>query len=298
MEHNGFGCSDTCTVDELRRTKEPVKVKPSGNVGIWVVASYFNHACVANAHRAFSGDCMIVRATKDIGKGKEMFITYRSPHDDYVTNQEVLEKVWKFRCGCATCTAEEKTSAVQRKERQTLTKELISFLEKHQDAARYWSDNATIMRAEKMLAKLDAAYDRKAFANVPRMPLARLGLWLCAVYQTDKNIHKVIDTAHAVLRNMGYGVEVAGQSLRIDRTHCYAEIIDIDAAVYAAHACFSFGNDVMGRQYEAFAKERYLTMNGRCGSSRRRTETLRSCCELERRQTGSFETMVASSSRR
>jgi hypothetical protein len=32
--------------------------------------------------------------------------------------------------------------------------------------------------------------------------------------------------------------------------------------MYAAHACFYYGNLGLGKQYEEFAKERYLTMNG------------------------------------
>ena len=262
MEHNAFGCPNTCTVDELGTKKASKKNDPSGSVGIWVVASYFNHACDANVRRAFFGDIMIVRATKDISKGQEIFIPYRSPEYDYVKTQEAFGKVWKFKCDCGICTAESKTSTTHRKERQALIKEMNSFLEKYADAPRYTADEAMIAKAEKLYAKLEATYDKKSFDKVPRLPLAHLGEWLCAVYQTEKNMHKVIDTAHAVLRNMGYGVTVVGKSLRVDRTHCYAEIVDIDAAMYAAHACFYFRNEAIGKQYETFAKERYLTMNG------------------------------------
>lgn len=75
-------------------------------------------------------------------------------------------------------------------------------------------------------------------------------------------MHKVIDASHRALHDLGYQVEVRGQSLSIDRTYCYAEILDIDAVMYAAHACFYFGKTALGKRYEDFAKEKYSTANG------------------------------------
>jgi hypothetical protein len=260
MEHNCFGGPSTTSVDDIH---SKMADRSTGSVGVWLVASYFNHACDANAFRSYFGDCMIVRATNDIAKDQEILRAYRSPNRDYIRTQEVLEKVWKFQCECGICTAEARTSPAHRKERQGLIEETKIFLENHREPTHYSSDGATIARAEKLYAKLDATYDKKIFTNVPRIPLVELGRWLCVAY-FEHNIHKVIKTAESALNDSGYQVEVhtATQSLRIDRTNCYLDVLEIDVAIYAALAYIYYGNIVIGKQYETFAKERDRTING------------------------------------
>lgn len=259
MDHNCFGCAETRTADALSAAKASDRDEKS--VGVWTVASYFNHACDSNAHRSFMGDMIIVRAAKDIKNGDEIFIAYRAPGFDNDATVEQLQKSWKFRCDCSICTAEAATTVPQHKERKALIKEVAAFLENHRKATDYCSDETTITKAENLYAKLNATYDKKIFANVPRIALAYLGEWICGVYQTEQKMHKVIDASHRVLHDLGYQVEVNGQSLSIDRTHCYAEILDIDAVMYAARACFYFRKTTLGKQYEELAKERYSTAN-------------------------------------
>jgi tetratricopeptide (TPR) repeat protein len=201
MEHNCFGCAETRTADALGAAK--ASDRESKSVGVWILASYFNHACDANAHRSFMGDIMVVRAGKDIKKDEEISIAYRAPEFDYDKTQEELQKIWKFKCDCTICTAEAKTPAPQRKERKALVKEIAAFLDSHRKAIDYCSDKATIAKAEKLYTKLEATYDKKVFTNVPRIALAYLGEWICGVYQTEQNMHKVIDASHRALHDLG-----------------------------------------------------------------------------------------------
>ena len=60
------------------------------NAGIWTKWSMANHSCVPNSARAHLGDLVIVRATKDIKKGEEIFTSYRNDYD-YEQRQAALE---------------------------------------------------------------------------------------------------------------------------------------------------------------------------------------------------------------
>ena len=258
MDHNCFACPSVRTSDTLDKAGN-TKEDDGKSVGVWVKASHFNHACDANARRAFMGDMMIVRATKDIAKDEEISISYRALDDDHTKGQAELEKLWKFKCDCRVCKAENQTSAAQRKARLALLRDMKAFLENHRNPTRYTADKAALAKAESIYNKLDATFDKTLFASIPRVALAHLGEWICAAYQSEPNMHKVIDTANRVLRDLGYGVQVKGKTMRIDRTHCYAETLDIDAAMYAAHACYYYGKAGLGKQYKEFAKEGCMT---------------------------------------
>lgn len=49
---------------------------------MWIKASYINHARVSNAFRSFIGDLMIMHAMKDVAKGTEITMPYRTPDWD------------------------------------------------------------------------------------------------------------------------------------------------------------------------------------------------------------------------
>eukprot|EP00198_Chlamydomonas_reinhardtii_P011672 XP_001701009.1 predicted protein [Chlamydomonas reinhardtii] len=75
--------------------------KPTAT-GLWGLASYFNHACVANAHRYFLGDFLFVRASRDLPAGAEVTITYLNPT---LTWEQRSAKLLRrgFACGCELC---------------------------------------------------------------------------------------------------------------------------------------------------------------------------------------------------
>lgn len=75
--------------------------------GIWVEASFFNHACGYNIHRTRVGRKWIFKTNRDVRKGEELCITYcRDFETDRSTVQErrnMLQLYWGFECQCQSC---------------------------------------------------------------------------------------------------------------------------------------------------------------------------------------------------
>lgn len=61
--------------DAVRETTD----KQFHSCGVWPLASYINHSCNSNARRAFIGDMMIVRATRDLAPDEEINFWYHTP---------------------------------------------------------------------------------------------------------------------------------------------------------------------------------------------------------------------------
>ncbi|TLD28644.1 hypothetical protein PspLS_03954 [Pyricularia sp. CBS 133598] len=73
--------------------------------GIWLLASFINHACIANCSAAYIGDMFILRATVDMEPNTELRATYISipkPEETYGERQELFD-FWGFRCSCELC---------------------------------------------------------------------------------------------------------------------------------------------------------------------------------------------------
>ncbi|KAK7703465.1 hypothetical protein SLS64_009135 [Diaporthe eres] len=51
------------------------------NVGVWHLISHINYSCISNTSRSFIGDMQIVRATRDLEKGSELFMSYQASFD-------------------------------------------------------------------------------------------------------------------------------------------------------------------------------------------------------------------------
>lgn len=73
---------DTFRVQAILRSNgfglDHEKKRSGGSTGVWIHASYANHSCIGNVSRAFIGDMMIVRASRDIRKGDVSFTSKRS----------------------------------------------------------------------------------------------------------------------------------------------------------------------------------------------------------------------------
>ncbi len=125
-------------------------------------------------------------------------------------------------------------------------------------------NRATIAKAEQLYAKMDSTYDKEVFANVPRLSLVNIGMWLIWAYQVPGSYDKCLNAAKKLLHNLGFRVEVQspGQPLRIDCTYCYSDGDEIEAAMCAAFSCFCRDETTLARQYGVFAKERYQIMHG------------------------------------
>lgn len=109
---NVFGCPRTSLESHsAKSTSEPQRRSESHHTcGIFIKASYINHSCYSNARRSFIGDMLVVRATRNIPVGSEIFWWYAipGPNDTYEKTQEKLQN-WGFQCTCAICQQSKKT---------------------------------------------------------------------------------------------------------------------------------------------------------------------------------------------
>ncbi|KAG2441068.1 hypothetical protein HXX76_003921 [Chlamydomonas incerta] len=101
--------------------------KPAAT-GLWGLASYLNHACVANAHRYFLGDFMFLRASRDLPARAELSLTYLSPA---LPPEERAAKLLRrgFACGCELC-AEDAEWRCRRPEQAQQVAELLAALQR------------------------------------------------------------------------------------------------------------------------------------------------------------------------
>lgn len=259
-EYNAFGSPNLRSTDKPQASE--MESDPRSASGVWLTASYVNHACASNAIRSYIGDLMIVRATKDIAKGTEITMPYHAVEMDPVETCKVLQKAWKFKCDCELCIVEAKTVGSDLAQRRQLVREGQAFLTSNRQSALARPGLTTIAKAQRLYDQLKATYDEKLFENMPRLGLIDLGLWLLSAQPQNGNTKIVIDRAIEVLRSCGYGIKLKGRKLEVDRSHCYMHSGAMDAAMHAAHAHYFKGDMVVGRKFEEFGKELYVTRGG------------------------------------
>ncbi|XWW98055.1 hypothetical protein V2A60_006051 [Cordyceps javanica] len=93
--------------------------------GVWLRASYINHACYPNCHRVFIGDMVIVRAARDLAAGTELLATYTepTPFDSLSTAQDKLRR-WEFVCCCDLCEARKRVAEHESARRPSILKKV------------------------------------------------------------------------------------------------------------------------------------------------------------------------------
>jgi len=261
IERNGFGCPEVRSSNAQTITGAKTH-SVFGAVGIWTRASYINHACDGNLRRAFIGDLMIVRASKDIAAGDELFMQYLLPDADNSQTMAKLKNTWGFTCDCAICAAEAQTSPAQARRRKQLIKETAAFMAAHKHTTHRRPSTRVIAEAEQLLRRLQDTYDAPAFTGVPRLALVDLGVWVSRAYGRAPTQQKTIDHAVEVLENLAFAVAVAGDSVVIDSSKGSVEGATVDAAVYAARAYDSLGRARVAEQFILFAEDAYYLLNG------------------------------------
>ena len=202
---------------------------------------------------------MIVRATRDIAADSEILSPYVVADADNTVTQQQYEKVWGFACKCYICTLEAETPETQRKKRQAAISEAKAFFESSSPAS---PTKASVLRAERLFEKIEKTYDETAFKDSPRLGLVDVGIWLCRAYQSTNDPKKLTAAAEAVLRNLGFIMQVEGEKLSVRREFCHLEGSAIEAAMRAAHAYRGMGRKKLGGEIEALGREFYVTMHG------------------------------------
>ncbi|KAJ3535514.1 hypothetical protein NM208_g7101 [Fusarium decemcellulare] len=122
--------------------------------GIWLLASRINHSCVGNCRRSFIGDMHIVRATKDLAAGTELFFSYRTPTllEPYQETQKHLGH-WGFTCNCELCKAKKATPAAVLRRRKVLLNEIGSLFR--------GTNTINVPKVRRSLKSLEETYTEK-----------------------------------------------------------------------------------------------------------------------------------------
>ncbi|KAI6907952.1 hypothetical protein KC318_g4414 [Hortaea werneckii] len=250
IERNSFGFNSRISENLSENEVKNHQVAGNPSTGIWITASYMNHACDGNAARAFLGDMMLVRATKDIAKGQEILIPYLSPDMDHAVTLAPLQQQWSFTCHCAICTAETEVPQTQRDKRTALVKKAEQMLSQHDPDLIGLPDVLVVAEFEELYSRLKEIYDRKLFAKVPRIALVQLGRWLCQSCWNYWEPVKLAETAVGVLRDAGYGIAIVGQELKVDYTHCMILGGAVDGSIYAWTAYARQGERELAEQFK------------------------------------------------
>ncbi|KAF2032819.1 SET domain-containing protein [Setomelanomma holmii] len=146
----------------------------NASTGLWIYAAYINHSCLPNAKKEYIGDLMIVRATRNISAGEEIFHAYDGS-SDYDTRQAALMTTWGFECKCALCKAEKKDSLEVRRKREELRGEADTFV-----AREHWANakRLTIVKAQRISKGIEETYNADRYKYLPKMAGSSIQEWL------------------------------------------------------------------------------------------------------------------------
>jgi tetratricopeptide (TPR) repeat protein len=164
MSRNAFGPGNQFGEDGAR----------NASTGLWVHAAYINHSCVPNAQKEYIGDLMILRATRAITAGEEIFHAYDAS-SDYEARQAALMTTWGFKCECKLCKAEKKDSSEVRSKREELRGEADAFV-----AREHWAGakRFTIIKAQRILRGIEETYNKDRYEGLPKMAGRNIQEWL------------------------------------------------------------------------------------------------------------------------
>lgn len=164
MSRNAFHPGNQFGGDDVR----------SPSTGLWAHAAYINHSCIANAKKEYFGDLIILRATKPIRAGEEIFHTYQDSLD-YDARQTALMTTWGFECRCGLCTAEQADGIEVRNRRLELAGEADAFVEK---TAWAGAKRLAIRKAQRLAQSIDETYDADRYKDLPRRHSENIRAWL------------------------------------------------------------------------------------------------------------------------
>lgn len=144
------------------------------SAGLWVWAAYINHSCVPNVKREHIGDLMIIRTTRSVAAGKEIFGSYDESSDIDV-RQAALMNTWGFECDCRLCSAEKADDPGIRKKRRELANEADAFMERE-----HWAKakRLAVVKAQRLARAIDDTYDDERYRDLPRASKIRIQEWL------------------------------------------------------------------------------------------------------------------------
>jgi hypothetical protein len=255
ISHNVFGCPRSSYLDYIKvRSKSDGIERSHKSSGIWTMASYINHGCVSNVDRSFIGDMMIVRATRDISTGTELFFWYRPCDDDAKEVQDELRKAWGFTCDCPICTDQSQTAGSVLSERRKLFARAAKLFKEAKGIAH----RLPVGKMSKLLSQLEHTYTRPA-NEVPRIRLGHQQFTLSEAYRELDRWQETLEWVQKGLTSLGF-VLVDGQTttepFRIDQWGVVTERL-ITALLCAAEAFNMVGSKENSSRAAIYAKLAY-----------------------------------------
>jgi SET domain len=205
MSFNAFGSSSISSLAShkslLAGTDKSEKSHHS--CGIWTRAAYLNHCCTSTARRAFIGDMMVIRATRDMAIGTEITFWYHSPINNTVADLQKKLDHWGFVCDCAICEDSRATSTTVIAERKRLLKK----------AKQLFNTASAIQtnRIERVLEDLEKTYSKPA-DEAPRVQLWDLSLTLTQAYAKQGKPDKCLEWVAKALKSLGFILAGASSS--------------------------------------------------------------------------------------
>lgn len=262
-ELNAFECPRVKSSDREETIGEDGDGSPSSGSGIWLQASYANHSCLPNGMRAFIGDMMVVRASRSIQAGEEIFMRYTDPGQPFSKRQKRMSDQYGFACGCDLCQAEQKVPKSVMEKHARLRKKIVEF----RAANHLTSSNfRTVPRAKRteakmLLQQIRETYPQAIFDRLPRLDCTEIGLWNGRAGTEEAKVG--LNTFLGVLRDTGYSVTVKDGHVEVDREFALPMEITVHSALYASQALAAMGNGSAANTLKDLAKDVYIT---RCGT--------------------------------
>lgn len=186
--------------------KNAMDQKEYHSCGVWVQASYINHNCISNARRAFIGDMMIVRASRDMDAGTEITFWYRSPDSGNTKKSHEMFNHWGFSCACAICLDARATNTIIHRKRQKLLEDLKQVFNSPSPRRQ------ETRQIERLLDTLNQTYTQPA-KDVPRLLVWDPQLALARIYSAQNKAEKILESAIKVLTALGFVFIGADSSL-------------------------------------------------------------------------------------
>jgi hypothetical protein len=258
MSLNVFGCPPSSSLNthkDLLMNKANEE-KPYHSCGIWIKASYINHSCMSTARRAFIGDMMIVRATRDLEAGTEVTFWYHPPIS---TSHEDMQKKldhWNFVRDCAICLDARATDASVLNERRAMLKSLKRMIDRAPAAIKG-------KKIKNLLDSLEGTYTRPT-EEVPRLLVWGPQQALAHAYAAQNKPKETLEWIGKTLVALGFAVTGADYSQHPFVVTRWGLVVDhlVQTFLQARDAFIAIQALEKSRQAEEYARTAYKIIVG------------------------------------
>lgn len=243
------------------------------NQGLFVHGSHINHSCMPNTARAFIGNLSVVRASRAIRAGEQLFGSRTQLLDDFEDTKKLLSETPKGHCVCAICVAEQQTSSQQRATRQVTLAMVAAYcttayqnLNAHTTKVKV---NSMITEGVQLVNKLSATYDDNTFqGGMPRRGLAMLYSALLDVYLMSVSLTAYPDP-EGVTELLSFpmrAIQVQGCKVAVDATGNVSFVnsfgVDNDRTTELLYKCAflaeRYARYKTAKRFLGYAKEMHL----------------------------------------